>query len=163
MYLLFHQISYHHYVSIQFSTNQHIPYFVEGDDPMTMHKLMAETMDTVIEKIKNIQAHARTTGDATRPVWPMIVLRTPKGWTGPKYVDGQRIEGNYLAHQVPISMAKPEEHLRILEEWLRSYKPEELFDENGRAFADIRDLAPKGNARIGDRFKKKYFQRQKSI
>lgn len=125
------------------------PYFVEGDDPMTMHKLMAETMDTVIEKIKAIQKHARETGDPTRPVWPMIVLRTPKGWTGPKVVDGQRIEGNYLAHQVPISMSKPEEHLKILEEWLRSYKPEELFDENGRAFDDIKSLAPVGNARIG--------------
>ncbi len=125
------------------------PYFVEGDDPMTMHKLMAETMDTVIEKIKAIQEHARTTGDTTRPIWPMIVLRTPKGWTGPKVVDGQRIENNFLAHQVPISMAKPEEHLKILEDWLRSYKPEELFDENGRAFEDIRSLAPEGNSRIG--------------
>ena len=125
------------------------PYFVEGDDPMTMHKLMAETLDTVIEKIKAIQEHARTTGDTTRPVWPMIVLRTPKGWTGPKVVDGKKIEGNFLAHQVPISMEKPEEHLKILEDWLRSYKPEELFDENGRAFEDIRSLAPVGNARIG--------------
>ena len=125
------------------------PYFVEGDDPMTMHKLMAETLDTVIEKIKAIQEHARTTGDTTRPVWPMIVLRTPKGWTGPKVVDGKRIEGNFLAHQVPISMEKPEEHLKILEDWLRSYKPEELFDENGRACEDIRSLAPVGNARIG--------------
>ena len=125
------------------------PYFVEGDDPMTMHRLMAETLDTVIEKIKAIQEHARTTGDTTRPVWPMIVLRTPKGWTGPKVVDGKKIEGNFLAHQVPISMEKPEEHLKILEDWLRSYKPEELFDENGRAFEDIRSLAPEGNARIG--------------
>jgi xylulose-5-phosphate/fructose-6-phosphate phosphoketolase len=125
------------------------PYFVEGDDPMTMHKLMAETLDTVIEKIKAIQEHARTTGDTTRPVWPMIVLRTPKGWTGPKVVDGKKIEGNFLAHQVPISMEKPEEHLKILEDWLRSYKPEELFDENGRAFEDIRSLAPSGNSRIG--------------
>lgn len=125
------------------------PYFVEGDDPMTMHKLMAETLDTVIEKIKAIQEHARTTGDTTRPVWPMIVLRTPKGWTGPKVVDGKKIEGNFLAHQVPISMEKPEEHLKILEDWLRSYKPEELFDENGRACEDIRSLAPVGNARIG--------------
>ena len=125
------------------------PYFVEGDDPMTMHKLMAETLDTVIEKIKAIQEHARSTGDTTRPVWPMIVLRTPKGWTGPKVVDGKKIEGNFLAHQVPISMEKPEEHLKILEDWLRSYKPEELFDENGRAFEDIRSLAPSGNSRIG--------------
>ena len=125
------------------------PYFVEGDDPMTMHRLMAETVDAVIERIKAIQKHARDNSDPTRPVWPMIVLRTPKGWTGPKEVDGQRIEGNFLAHQVPISMAKGEEHLKILEAWLRSYRPEELFDENGRALPEIRSLAPVGNARIG--------------
>ena len=125
------------------------PYFVEGDDPMTMHRLMAETVDTVVERILAIQKHARENGDATRPVWPMIVLRTPKGWTGPKEVDGQRIEGNFLAHQVPISMAHPEEHLRILEDWLRSYRPEELFDEAGRVLPEIRALAPEGNRRIG--------------
>ena len=125
------------------------PYFVEGDDPMTMHRLMAETMDKVVERILEIRKHAREENDSTRPVWPMIVLRTPKGWTGPKEVDGQRIEGNFLAHQVPISMAKPEEHLKILEDWLRSYRPEELFDENGRILPEIRALAPEGNARIG--------------
>ena len=125
------------------------PYFVEGDDPMTMHRLMAETVDTVVERILAIQKHARENGDATRPVWPMIVLRTPKGWTGPREVDGQRIEGNFLAHQVPISMANPEEHLKILEDWLRSYRPEELFDEEGRALPEIRALAPEGNRRIG--------------
>ena len=125
------------------------PYFVEGDDPMTMHRTMAETMDTVIEKIKAIQKHARETGDTTRPVWPMIVLRTPKGWTGPKVVDGKRIEGNFLAHEVPISMEKPEEHVKILEQWLHSYHPEELFDENGRLLPDIKELAPVGRARIG--------------
>lgn len=124
------------------------PYFVEGDDPIPMHKKMAETMDIVIEKIKDIQKNARESGDATRPVWPMIVLRTPKGWTGPKVVDGNRIEGNFLAHQVPVMMDKPE-HLQILSDWLHSYKPEELFDENGHLLPDIASLAPEGNRRIG--------------
>lgn len=124
------------------------PYFVEGDDLMTMHRLMAETMDTVIEEIKAIQKKARETGDATRPVWPMIILRTPKGWTGPKVVDGNRIEGNFLAHQVPVMMTAPE-HLQILSDWLHSYHPEELFDENGRLLPEIEDLAPKGDHRIG--------------
>lgn len=124
------------------------PYFVEGDDPMTMHKKMAETLDQVVEEILAIQKHARETGDATRPVWPMIVLRTPKGWTGPKNVDGQQIEGSFRAHQVPIMMDKPE-HLQILNDWLHSYHPEELFDENGRLIPELRELAPKGNHRIG--------------
>ncbi|MCR4960078.1 MAG: phosphoketolase family protein [Lachnospiraceae bacterium] len=124
------------------------PYFVEGDDPMTMHRQMAETMDKVIESILAIQKNARENNDATRPVWPMIVLRTPKGWTGPKVVDGNRIEGNFLAHQVPITMDKPE-HLGILTDWLKSYHPEELFDENGAPIQEIVDLAPKGDARLG--------------
>lgn len=124
------------------------PYFVEGDDPMEMHRKMAETLDTVIEKIQEIQKKARETGDATRPVWPMIVLRTPKGWTGPKVVDGQRIEGNFLAHQVPIMMNR-EEHLGMLEEWLRSYKPEELFTEDGKLIDELQALAPVGDARLG--------------
>ena len=125
------------------------PYFVEGDDPMTMHRKMAKTMDTVIEEIKAIQKHARETGDAERPKWPMIVLRTPKGWTGPKVVDGQKIEGSFRAHQVPISMENPEEHLKLLNDWLRSYHPEELFDEKGRLIPELAELAPKGNARLG--------------
>ena len=125
------------------------PYFVEGDDPMTMHRKMAETMDTVIEEIKAIQKHARETGDAERPKWPMIVLRTPKGWTGPKVVDGQKIEGSFRAHQVPISMENLEEHLKLLNDWLRSYHPEELFDEKGRLIPELAELAPKGNARLG--------------
>ena len=124
------------------------PYFVEGDDPMTMHRLMAETMDIVIEKIKSIQENARKNNDATRPVWPMIVLRTPKGWTGPKVVDGNRIEGNFLAHQVPIMMDKPE-HLQMLSDWLHSYKPEELFDEHGKVLPEITELCPKGDRRLG--------------
>ncbi len=124
------------------------PHFVEGDDPMTMHKLMAETMDTCIEKIKEIQKNARDNNDATRPLWPMIVLRTPKGWTGPKVVDGDKIEGSFRAHQVPMSMEKPE-HLDQLREWLESYKPEELFDETGRLVPEIAELTPKGNSRMG--------------
>ena len=125
------------------------PYFVEGDDPMTMHKLMAETMDTVIEEIKAIQKNARENNDATRPVWPMIVLRTPKGWTGPKSVDGVKIEGSFHAHQVPISMEKGEEHLQILKDWLLSYKPEELFTEDGKLIPELKELCPTGNSRIG--------------
>lgn len=124
------------------------PYFVEGDDPMTMHKLMAETLDTAIEEIKAIKKHAAETGDHTRPMWPMIVLRTPKGWTGPKVVDGQQIEGTFRAHQVPMSMEKPE-HLQMLKDWLESYKPEELFDENGRVLPEIAELCPTGNQRMG--------------
>ena len=124
------------------------PYFVEGDDPMTMHKKMAETVDTVIEEIKAIQKHAREEQDPERPKWPMIILRTPKGWTGPKVVDGQQIEGSFRAHQVPISMEKPE-HLQLLEAWLKSYHAEELFDETGRLIPELAELAPKGNARLG--------------
>ena len=121
-------------------------YFVEGDDPMTMHRLMAETMDTVVEEIHAIQAAARA-GDKTLCDWPMIVLRTPKGWTGPKVVDGKAIEGTFRAHQVPISMEKPE-HLELLEAWMKSYRPEELFDENGRLIPELRTLAPTGDRRI---------------
>ena len=124
------------------------PYFVEGDDPMTMHRKMAETMDIVIEEIKAIQKNARENNNPERPVWPMIVLRTPKGWTGPKVVDGQQIEGSFRAHQVPITMEKPE-HLEQLKEWMESYHPEELFDENGRLKPEIAELTPKGNARMG--------------
>ncbi len=125
------------------------PYFVEGEDPMTMHRLMAETMDKVIERIKEIQENARANNDPARPVWPMIVLRTPKGWTGPKFVDGERVEGYWRAHQVPIMMDKPEEHLKVLEEWLRSYHAEELFDEKGRLIPEIKALAPAGDRRLG--------------
>lgn len=124
------------------------PYFVEGDDPMIMHRKMAETMDQVIEEILAIQKHARETGDATRPVWPMIVLRTPKGWTGPKEVDGKMIENSFRAHQVPIMMDRPE-HLEMLNAWLHSYRPEELFDEAGRLIPALRALAPTGLKRIG--------------
>ena len=123
------------------------PYFVEGDDPMTMHRLMAETLNTVIEEIKEIQRKAREEGNTERPFWPMIVLRTPKGWTGPKVVDGLQIEGSFRAHQVPIMMDKPE-HLDMLKNWLLSYKPDELFDENYRLKPELRALCPTGDSRI---------------
>lgn len=122
-------------------------HFVEGDDPMTMHKKMAETLDTCIEKIKKIQKDAREGKNTERPFWPMIVLRTPKGWTGPKVVDGLKIEGSFRAHQVPITMEKPE-HMQLLKDWLLSYKPEELFDENYRLIPELRELAPVGDRRI---------------
>lgn len=124
------------------------PYFVEGDDPEKMFPLMAETMDKVIEEIRAIQKNARENHDDTRPFWPMIVLRTPKGWTAPKKVDGVPIEGSFHAHQVPVEI-KDEEHLHILEDWLKSYHPEELFDENGTLKDEIRSLSPIGDHRLG--------------
>ena len=123
------------------------PYFVEGSDPMTMHRQMAETLDKAIEEIKEIQRQAREEGKMERPFWPMIVLRTPKGWTGPKVVDGNQIEDSFRAHQVPITMEKPE-HLDLLKEWLTSYKPEELFDENAQLIPELKALTPVGDARI---------------
>jgi xylulose-5-phosphate/fructose-6-phosphate phosphoketolase len=127
------------------------PYFVEGDDPMTMHEAMAATLDTVIDAIRKIQADARRApGSVVRPTWPMIVLASPKGWTGPKFVDGKRVEGSYRSHQVPITdPAKNPQHLKQLEDWLRSYRPAELFDENGRLKAELAALAPKGERRMG--------------
>ena len=124
------------------------PYFVEGNEPLAMHRLMAETLDKVIEEIQEIQENARKNNDTKRPRWPMIILRTPKGWTAPKIVDGQRIEDNFLAHQVPIAM-EDDHNLKLLEEWLRSYHPEELFDDEGKLFKDIAELAPEGYKRIG--------------
>lgn len=124
------------------------PYFVEGDDPEKMFPLMAETMDKVIEEIRAIQKNARENHDDTRPFWPMIILRTPKGWTAPKKVDGIPIEGSFHAHQVPVEI-KDEEHLHILENWLKSYHPEELFDENGTLKDEIRSLSPIGDHRLG--------------
>ena len=123
------------------------PYFVEGDDPMDMHKKMAEALDKCIDEIKKIQKDAREKGKTERPFWPMIVLRTPKGWTGPKVVDGLQIENSFRAHQVPITMEKPE-HMQLLKDWLLSYKPEELFDENYRLKPELRALAPEGDHRI---------------
>ena len=123
------------------------PYVVKGDDPMTMHARMAETVDKCIEEIKEIQRKAREEGCTERPFWPMIILETPKGWTGPKVVDGKQVEGTFRAHQVPISMEK-EEHLAQLEEWLRSYRPEELFGDDYRLIPELRELAPEGDARM---------------
>ncbi len=125
-------------------------HFVEGDDPMTMHHAFAETLDTCYEKIRAYQDDARKNGFTERPKWPAIVLRTPKGWTGPKVVDGLPIEGTFRAHQVPVADVKARpEHLKILEDWMRSYKPEELFDESGRLVADVASTAPKGELRMG--------------
>src|SRR5512133_3741958 len=120
------------------------PYFVEGDDPQEMHQLMAATLDAVVADIQQIQRDARAHGFKQRPHWPMIILRSPKGWTGPKEVDGKPIEGTFRAHQVPVEdfVNKPE-HLKILEEWLRSYHAEELFDQNGRLLPELAELAPK--------------------
>ncbi|MBI2090198.1 MAG: phosphoketolase family protein [Deltaproteobacteria bacterium] len=128
----------------------HKPYFVEGSEPEKMHALMAETLDAVIEEIQAIQREARAKLSPKRPRWPMIVLRTPKGWTGPKEVDGKKTEGSWRSHQVPFSdMAANKNHLRLLEDWLKSYKPEELFDESGRFKPELAELAPKGNRRMG--------------
>ena len=126
------------------------PRFVEGSEPEKMHQQMAATLDWAIREIKRIQQHARTTGDTTRPRWPMIVFRSPKGWTGPKEVDGNPVEDCFRAHQIPISMGPDtEKHLPILEQWLRSYHPEELFDEEGRPVDLLRSFAPKGDRRMG--------------
>jgi xylulose-5-phosphate/fructose-6-phosphate phosphoketolase len=126
------------------------PYFVEGDDPHEMHQLMAATLDTVIAKIKSIQHDARTNGFTARPTWPMIILRSPKGWTGLKEVDGKPVEGTFRAHQVPVEeFATKPENLKILEAWLKSYQPEELFDKNGRLIPELAELAPKGERRLG--------------
>lgn len=126
------------------------PYFVEGSDPEPMHQLMASTLDTIIAEIKEIQNKARRSGTAERPRWPMIILKTPKGWTGPKKVDGKKTEGFWRSHQVPFSeMATKPKHIKLLEQWMKSYKPQELFDKNGRLVPELAVLAPKGGRRIG--------------
>ncbi len=124
------------------------PYLVEGSDPKSMHKLMANTLDEIVRQIKDIQNKARTGNNSELPRWPMIILRTPKGWTGPKEVDGKPVEGTFRAHQVPISMEK-DEHLPMLENWLKSYHPEELFDDKGRLVQRLKEWLPKGNKRMG--------------
>ena len=124
------------------------PHFVEGSDPMTMHRAMADALDDCVEKILAIRADARENGNMARPRWPMIVLRTPKGWTGPDYVDGLKVEDYWRAHQVPINPDSPE-HIRQIENWLRSYKPEELFDAEGHPIDEILALAPEGDRRMG--------------
>jgi xylulose-5-phosphate/fructose-6-phosphate phosphoketolase len=126
------------------------PYFVEGSEPESMHQRMAATLNTVIGEIKGIQEDARNHHRTTRPRWPMIVLRSPKGWTGPKEVDGAPVEGTWRAHQVPLAdFARKRDHVRLLEEWMKSYRPEELFDENGTLIPELRALAPQGNRRMG--------------
>ena len=126
------------------------PYFVEGDDPAVMHQAMAATLDRAIEELKEIQRKAREAGNPTRPIWPMIVLRSPKGWTGPKIIDGLQNEGSYRSHQVPLSdPSKNPEHLQQLSDWLKSYRPEELFDEQGRLRPELAALAPVGERRMG--------------
>ena len=126
------------------------PFTLEGHDPETMHQQMAALLDTMLDRIAAIQKAAREGGSTERPRWPMLILRTPKGWTGPKFVDGKPVEGTWRAHQVPFSeiFEKPD-HLKLLEDWMRSYKPEELFDEKGRFRPDLADLAPKGRRRMG--------------
>jgi xylulose-5-phosphate/fructose-6-phosphate phosphoketolase len=126
------------------------PYFVEGDDPELMHPLMAETLQTVLDEIQTIQREARSRGFSSRPQWPMIVLRSPKGWTGPRQVDGVQIEGTFRAHQVPVAdFAEKPQHLKILEDWMLSYKPQELFDAKGKLIEELAELAPQGDRRMG--------------
>jgi len=127
----------------------HKPYFVEGDDPSTIHQLMARTLDQVLDDIASIQRRAREDGAVDGARWPMIVLRTPKGWTGPKTVDGQQVEGTFRSHQVPLAETRSDDdHRRLLEEWLRSYRPEELFDGDGRLVDELKALPPKGDRRM---------------
>ena len=126
------------------------PYFVTGDDPVVMHHLLASALEKVLAEIKEIQHKARTEGFKKRPVWPMIVLKTPKGWTGPKIVDGKQIEGTWRAHQVPVTdMATKPDHIGILEAWMKSYKPADLFDDAGKLLPEIAALAPTGLSRMG--------------
>jgi xylulose-5-phosphate/fructose-6-phosphate phosphoketolase len=126
------------------------PRFVSGSEPEDMHQRMAATLDEVVTEIRDIQRHARAEDDPTRPRWPMIVLRTPKGWTGPDKVDGQQVEGTFRSHQVPLAgLAERPDHLAALEDWMRSYRPEELFDETGAFRAELATLAPTGERRMG--------------
>jgi xylulose-5-phosphate/fructose-6-phosphate phosphoketolase len=124
------------------------PFFVEGDDPQAMHRLMADTLDIVVGRIHAIQQGARSHGYTERPRWPMIVLRSPKGWTGPRTVDGKASEGTFRAHQVPIAQMEQPGHIAMLEQWMRGYAPENLFDANGKLRAALRELAPSGARRM---------------
>ncbi|MDB5109119.1 MAG: xylulose-5-phosphate/fructose-6-phosphate phosphoketolase, partial [Mucilaginibacter sp.] len=127
------------------------PYLVEGDEPEAMHQAMASVLDKVIAQIKLIRKNALDGNNAERPRWPMIILKSPKGWTGPKEVDGYKIEGNFRAHQIPLAVTAttPPEHLQLLESWMKSYKPEELFDEKGQLMPELAELAPVGERRMG--------------
>ena len=128
----------------------YIPYYVEGDDPEYMHQRMSEVLDEIVKVIKDIKENAKNKNDYTRPKWPMIILRTPKGWTGPKIVDGKKIEGTFRSHQVPLIVNKDHpENLEVLEKWLKSYHPEELFDKDGKLIPELKELAPIGNRRMG--------------
>ena len=124
------------------------PHFVEGDDPMTMHQLMAATLDNIVDEIRSIQRDARANGFKKRPSWPMIILRSPKGWTGPKLVDGKPTEGTFRSHQVPMGEMDKPGHLALLESWMKSYRPEELFDSAGKFRTELAELAPKGERRM---------------
>src|SRR5574339_93897 len=125
------------------------PYFVEGSDPAEMHQSMAATLDSAIDEIQAIQKKARDSGKAERPRWPMIVLRSPKGWTGPKEIKGHQVEGSWRSHQVPFADVRDNPaSLKLLEDWMRSYRPEELFDGNGRFMPELRALAPRGTRRM---------------
>jgi xylulose-5-phosphate/fructose-6-phosphate phosphoketolase len=126
----------------------HAPIFVSGDEPAPVHQAMAAAMDLALDEIARIQHRARDAGDQSRPRWPMIVLRTPKGWTGPKVVDGVPVEGTFRAHQVPVTDFEKPDHLRILEEWMRSYRPQELFDDSGRLARELAALPPRGDRRM---------------
>ncbi|MDB5354742.1 MAG: xfp [Phycisphaerales bacterium] len=126
------------------------PCYVEGDDPPQVHQQMAATLDTIVAEVRKIQQDARTGGFKGRPTWPMIVMKTPKGWTGPKVVDGLPMEGSFRSHQVPLAnLAENPKHLKMLEEWMRSYGPQELFDEKGRLVPELAELPPKGERRMG--------------
>ena len=127
----------------------YVPHFVEGEDPKEMHQLMAATLDSVLADIQKIQQNARAHGFKERPCWPMIVLKSPKGWTGPKFVDGKKIEGTFRAHQVPMGDMDRPGHVKILEKWMKSYGPQELFDKTGKLRGDLAELAPKGLRRMG--------------
>ncbi len=125
------------------------PYFVEGHEPDAMHRAMASALDSVVAEIRQIQSAARTNGFTGRPAWPMIILRSPKGWTCPAEIDGKKCEGYWRSHQVPMGDMSTEAHVRILEQWMKSYRPEELFGENGRLKAELAALAPTGQRRMG--------------
>src|SRR5213596_517233 len=126
------------------------PYFVEGKDPAAVHQQLADVLDTVTAEIKQIWSDARANGVTKRPTWPMIVLRTPKGWTCPAQIDGKKCEDYWRSHQVPMGDMDKPEHIRILEQWMKSYKPEELFDAQGRLVPELADLPPKGHRRMSD-------------
>jgi xylulose-5-phosphate/fructose-6-phosphate phosphoketolase len=138
----------HQQLEILFTGYGYKPYFVEGSNVEAVHRLMAQTLETVIAEIKRIQHEARTGGITQLPEWPMIMLRTPKGWTGPREVDGHKVEDFWRAHQVPFQVHENPAHLKLLEEWMHSYRPEELFDEKGKLIPELKALAPTGPRRL---------------